>query len=72
VPIKIVNVVRDLKKQQFQLYGGKIGKLELDPDLYWWEGGEALLSYTLVLGRRMLKEAKPKVNITTKRWGVIL
>jgi hypothetical protein len=72
VPTKIVNVVRGPKKQQFQLYCGKIGKLELGPNFYWWEGGEALLSCTFMLGRRMLKEVKPKVNIATKRWGVIL
>lgn len=42
----------------------------IDPKLYSWLRGEALLSYFLTLGWKILKVFKPKVNIIEKKGGL--
>jgi len=42
----------------------------IDPKLYLWLRGEALLSYFLTLGWKILKVFNPKVNIIEKKGGL--
>jgi hypothetical protein len=47
--------------------------MEVDPELYCWKGGEGdLLAYSSALGRRLLRDSKPKVNMVEKRWYGLL
>jgi hypothetical protein len=70
--VRIAQVVRGPKKVRYLMFIGKLGSLELDPNTYEWKGGEALLSFTTTLGRKMLRMAKPRVNIVEKRWSKLL
>ncbi len=51
---------------------GKINTLEPNPNVYSWKGGEHLYSFTIALGRKMLRDFKPKINLVKKRWIRVL
>jgi hypothetical protein len=70
--VRIAQVVRGPKKMRYLMFIGKVGSSKLDPNTYVWKGGEALFSFTTTLGRKMLRMAKPRVNIVEKRWSKLL
>jgi hypothetical protein len=70
--VRIAQVVRGPKKMCYLMFIGKVGSLELDPNTYVWKGRETLFSFTTTLGKKMLKMAKPRVNIVEKRWLKLL
>ncbi len=47
---------------------GKIDTLELNPNAYSWKGGELVFSFTITLGRKMLRDSKPKINVVEYMW----
>jgi hypothetical protein len=42
--------------------------LKLDPNAYSWKGEKPLFFFTTTLGRKMLKDFKPKINVVENRW----
>jgi hypothetical protein len=48
-----LRVPKGQKKTQFLLFYDKMGEMDVNPNLYFWKGGENLLSYSLKLGRML-------------------
>jgi len=66
--VKISKLVKGPKKVHYLVCSSKIDTLEPNPSAYSWKGGELLFSFTTTLGRKMLKDSKPKINVVEKRW----
>jgi hypothetical protein len=67
--VRLSKVLRGLKKVHYLVCFSKIDTLEPDPSAYSWKGGEPLFSFIIALGRKMLKDSKPKINAVEKRWA---
>jgi len=70
--VRIVEVVKGPKKVHCLVFLHNIGSLEPNPHTYMKKGGETFLSLTTTLGRKMLRMAKPRMNIVEKRWSELL
>ncbi len=70
--VRISKLVRGLEKVHFLVCFGKINTLELDSSAYSWKAKYHLFSFTTALGRKMLKDSKPKINVLEKRVRVFL
>jgi hypothetical protein len=70
--VRIVEVVKGPKKVHYLVFLHDVGSLEPNPHTYVWRGGEPFLSFTTTLGRKMLRMAKPKMNIVEKRRSELL
>jgi hypothetical protein len=71
--VRVIQAMIGCNKNQFLLFCDEIGKMEVDPKLYCWKGGGGnLLASTSALGRRLLRDSKPKVNMVEKRWSGLL
>jgi len=54
------------------MYCGNVREMELDRWSFFSKEKEALLSYMLILGRKMLKILKPNIKIVQKIWVGLL
>jgi hypothetical protein len=71
--VRVIQAMKGCNKNQFLLLNDEIGKMEVDPKLYCWKRGEGnLLAYSSALGRKLLRDSKPKVNMVEKRWFGLL
>jgi hypothetical protein len=66
--VRISELVKGPKKMHYLVCSDKIDTLEPDSSAYSWKGGELLFSFTIALGRKMLKNSEPKINVVEKRW----
>jgi hypothetical protein len=66
--VRVIQAMKGRNKNQFLLFCDEIGKMEVDLELYCWKGGDGnLLAYSSALGRRLLRDSKPKLNMVEKR-----
>jgi hypothetical protein len=65
--VRILELLRGFKKVHYLVCSNKIDILELDPNVYSWKGRELLFFFTIALGRKMLRDSKPKINVVEKR-----
>jgi hypothetical protein len=71
--VRVIQAVKRHNKNQFLLFCNKIGKMEVDLELYCWKGGEGnLLTYLSSLRNKLLNGSKPKVKLVEKRWFGLL
>jgi len=66
--VKILKLLRGPKKVHYLVCSSKIDILEFDLSAYSWKGEELLFSFTTALGKKMLRDSKPKINVVEKRW----
>jgi hypothetical protein len=59
--VKISKLVRGPIKVHYLVCSRKINTLELDLSAYSWKGMEPLFSFATALGRKMLRDSKPKL-----------
>jgi hypothetical protein len=65
--VRILELLRGFKKVHYLVCSGKINILEPNLSVYSWKGGKPLFSFTIALGRKMLTDSKPKINVVEKR-----
>jgi len=70
--VRISELLRGPKKVHYLICSSKIDTLKFDLSAYSWKGGELPFFFTTTLGRKMLRDSKPKINVVEKRWVRVL